>query len=60
LEVFDAVLEAKTGINSVTIMQFNNTMWEFITSMCPTGVGEDISNWLLNMQKASPYQGERN
>ena len=26
-------------------------MWDFMTNMCPTDVGEDITNWLLNIQK---------
>lgn len=51
LEMFEAAFEAQIRNNNVTVTWFNNTMWEFMTSMCPTDVGEDITNWLLNIRK---------
>ena len=45
--MFEAAFEAQIGNNNVTITRLNNTMREFMTSMCPT----DITNWLLNIQK---------
>ena len=41
----------QTGSNDITITHFNNTMCEFMTSMCPTDIREDITNWLLNIWK---------
>ena len=49
LEMFKAALEAQIGSNDITITHFNNTMCEFMTSMCPTDIREDITNWLLNI-----------
>ena len=51
LEMFEAVLEAQIGSKNCTVTHFNNTMHEYLTSMCPTDVGEDITNWLLNICK---------
>jgi len=49
LEMIEAAFEAQIGNNNVTVTGINNTMQEFMTSMCPTNVGEDITNWLLNI-----------
>jgi len=49
-EMFKAVLEAQIGSNNITVTCFINYMKEFVTSMCPTDVGEDITNWLLGNQ----------
>ena len=51
LEMFKAALESQIGSNDITITHFNNTMCEFMTSMCPTDIREDITNWLLNICK---------
>ena len=44
LEMFEAAFESQIGSNNVTVAPFNNTMREFMASMCPTDVGEDITN----------------
>ena len=49
--MFKAALEAQIGSNDITITHFNNTMCEFMTSICPTEIREDITNWLLNICK---------
>ena len=51
LEMFESVFEAQIGNNNVTITWFNNTMQNFMTSMCPTDVGEDITNWQINIRR---------
>jgi len=46
-----AAFEAQIGNFNITIKWFNNSMHDFMTSMCPTDVGEVITNWLLNIRK---------
>ena len=48
---FEAAFEAQIRTNNITVTWFNNTMLDSMTSMCPKDVGEDITNWLLNIKK---------
>ena len=49
--MFEAAFKSQIGSNNVSVARFNNTMREFMTSMCTTDVGEDITNWLVNIRK---------
>ena len=49
--MFEAAFKSQIGSNNVSVARFNNTMREFMTSMCTTDVGEDITNWFVNIRK---------